>query len=223
MQGPQAGALAIPITARVMALPPPQAPVISIASIGNAATFASVPLVRGSLGTLQGANLAGAAVSVTFDGIPARILYSAAGQINFQVPPEVGTRASSQVVVTVNGNRSAPMTVLLAEASPGIFNPGILNQDNTVHSAANPAPAGSIVQIFATGLLPPEGGIVEVKLHDRLLTPLYAGAAPGLPGVQQVNVKIPADLPTMTTEVLVCNITGGQRACSPPVKISLRQ
>jgi uncharacterized protein (TIGR03437 family) len=221
--GPQGGLIAIPITARVLALPPPAAPKVSIGSVTNAATFVSGPLVRGSLGTLKGANLSGSDVAITFDGLPARILYSSSDQINFQVPVEVGTRVSSQVVVTVGGNRSAPVTVTLADAAPGIFNPGILNQDNTVQSAMNPAQAGSIVQIFSTGLLPPEGGKVEVKLHDRILSPIYADAAPGLSGVQQVNLKVPVDLPTMTTEVMVCNITGAQRACSAPAKISLRQ
>ncbi|HUS07687.1 MAG TPA: IPT/TIG domain-containing protein, partial [Bryobacteraceae bacterium] len=221
--GVQAGVVTIPITVNVAAAPLPPRPAVSITSVTNAATFAAGPLVRGSLGTLRGANLAGENLSLKFDGSPARILYSSPAQINFQVPVEVANRTSSQVVVSVNGIASAPMTVTLAEASPGIFNPGILNQDNTVDSATNPAQVGSVVQLFATGLLPPEGGKVEVKLHDRILTPLYAAVVPGIPGLQQVNVLVPGDLPTMTTEVLVCNITGAQRLCSPPVKISLRQ
>jgi uncharacterized protein (TIGR03437 family) len=113
--------------------------------------------------------------------------------------------------------------VNLAAVNPGIFVPGILNQDYSVNSPASPARTGTFVQIFATGLLPSAGTAqVEAKLHDQIYTSLpYAGPAPGIPGVQQVNLLIPEGWPTMTTEVLVCASAGGVRACSPPVKISI--
>jgi uncharacterized protein (TIGR03437 family) len=114
--------------------------------------------------------------------------------------------------------------VALADVAPGIFNPGILNQDNTVNSPTNPALVGSVIQIFATGLLPPEGGVVDVKIHDQAnLVPLYAATAPGVPGLQQVNVRVPAGLPGITTEVVVCGTSSGTRVCSPPAQITLRQ
>jgi uncharacterized protein (TIGR03437 family) len=76
--------------------------------------------------------------------------------------------------------------------------------------------------MYTTGLMPPEGGRVEVKLHDVVITDLdYAGPAPGIAGVQQVNVRIPEYLPAMTTEVLVCN-SNGHKVCSAPMKIHLR-
>jgi uncharacterized protein (TIGR03437 family) len=66
--------------------------------------------------------------------------------------------------------------------------------------------------------------VVEAKLHDLVLTNLpYAGPAPGIPGLQQLNLQIPEGWPTMTTEVLVCTTAGGQRQCSSPVKIHVRQ
>ncbi|MGH9658968.1 MAG: hypothetical protein ACRD96_10525, partial [Bryobacteraceae bacterium] len=81
------------------------------------------------------------------------------------------------------------------------------------------------LQIFATGLLAPAPGAVTAKLHDRILSPLWAGVAPGFPGVHQVNILIPGDLPAMTTEVLVCGYAAanpGEPVCSFPVKVSLR-
>lgn len=225
--GQQAGVVNLPIHVQVNAGTPgpPAASTPIVTSVVNAASFAPVALVRGSLGTLKGANLAGTNVGVTFNGTPAAILYKAADQINFQVPANLPAGNTAQLVVTVDGSQSAAFTVNLASVSPAIFNPGILNQDNTVNGPANPALVGSIVQIFTTGLLPPEGGTVDVKIHDRgNLTPLYAGDAPGIPGLQQVNVRVPADLPTMTTEVVVCGTaSSGQRACSPAGKITLRQ
>jgi uncharacterized protein (TIGR03437 family) len=159
----------------------------------------------------------------TFDNVPAQLVYQNAKQLNVVVPAELGPRNTAQLIVTVDGNASLPKIVNLAEAAPGIFRGGLLNQDSSANQPDNPAVAGSVLQIFTTGLLPPEGGHVEVKLHDVILTELeYAGAAPGIPGVQQVNVRIPDHLPTMTTEVLVCS-ANGHKVCSAPVKIHLRQ
>jgi uncharacterized protein (TIGR03437 family) len=150
------------------------------------------------------------------------LLFTSSDQINFEVPFDV-TGTTAQLVVNANGIASSPTMVSIAQASPGIFVPGILNQDFTVNSPSNPARAGTFVQIYATGLLPPNGsGQVEAKLHDVIITSLpYAGPAPGIPGVQQVNLQIPSYFPTMTTEVLLCSTAAGQRACSPPVKISV--
>jgi uncharacterized protein (TIGR03437 family) len=228
-----AGVARYPVTLTVIenttTSPPP--PVITppanqprIISLLHGATFAEGALARGSLATLRGANLGGTNVSVTFDGKAARILYTSSDQINLQVPADL-TGNTSQVVVTANGVASAPMTVNIANASPGIFNPGIVNQDGSVNSATNPADTGSFVQIYATGVLGPDGtGVVEARLHDQVYGNLpYAGPAPGIPGVQQVNLKIPEGWPTMTTEVLLCTTAGGSRQCSSPVKISIRQ
>jgi uncharacterized protein (TIGR03437 family) len=64
---------------------------------------------------------------------------------------------------------------------------------------------------------------VEAKLHDQTYASLpYAGPAPGIPGVQQVNLPIPESWQAMTTELLVCSTASGVRACSPPVKISIQ-
>jgi uncharacterized protein (TIGR03437 family) len=66
-----------------------------------------------------------------------------------------------------------------------------------------------------------------VKIHDREISqPDYAGPAPGLPGIQQVNVVIPGDLPTMQSEVLVCGSpvsSSDTRVCSKPYTIQLRR
>jgi uncharacterized protein (TIGR03437 family) len=160
---------------------------------------------------------------VTIDGKTARVLFANADQINVQVPEQLSGN-SVQVVVASGDVSGDPVAVNVAAVNPGIFTPGIVNQDGSVNSANNPAATGSYVQIFATGLLPPDGsGIVEAKLHDQVLTTLpYAGPAPGIPGLQQVNLQIPAGWPTMTTEVLLCSSSGGARVCSAPVKIHMR-
>ena len=222
--GTQSGIVALPIHVQVNAAPPPVTPAPLITSVVHAATFAAGPLVRGSFGTIKGANLAGKTTVVTFDNVPANLVYTSANQLNVLVPSQLSPRASTQLVVTVDGVASAVQTVVLADVAPGIFNPGVLNQDNTVNSAANPALVGSVIQIFATGVLPPEGGSVDVKIHDQAnLVPLYAATAPGVPGLQQINVRVPAGLPGITTEVVVCGTSAGTRVCSPAAAITLRQ
>ena len=222
--GPLAGSSTMPITFTVTAAPPPAVPIPAIAAVVNAASFQPGPLVAGSLATILGSTFTGKNVAVTFDTLPAKLLYSGATQINLQVPVELAGKSSSQVVVTVDGQASAAVAVTLVLVSPAIFKPGILNQDNTVNSAAQPARTGSVIQIFATGLASPGSGPISAHIHDRdIFSPNYAGPAPGIPGVQQVNIVIPADLPAMTSEVKVCAVGSdpSQRICSSPASIVL--
>jgi uncharacterized protein (TIGR03437 family) len=160
-----------------------------------------------------GANLSGKLVSVTFDGSAATLLYAGATQIDFQVPASLGSKTSATLVVTVDGSSSVPQTVALTSVWPAIFANGVLNQDYTGNTAATPAKVGSILQIFATGI--PGSATVSVQIADRKnLIPPYAGAAPGLTGVQQVNVMIPADLGAGATQLIICATAGSQQACS---------
>jgi uncharacterized protein (TIGR03437 family) len=187
--------------------------VVTVSAVVNAATFAVTPLVPGSLGTLFGANLSGKSVSVTFDGNAAILLYAGATQINLQVPAILGSKTSSILVVTVDGSSSAPQTVALAPVWPAIFAGGILNQINTENKVGAAAAPDSVLQIFATGI--PASATVSVQIADRKnLIPLYAGAAPGLTGVQQVNVQIPSDLAASATQLTVCATAGSTQACS---------
>jgi uncharacterized protein (TIGR03437 family) len=214
--GPLAGTrqATVRMVAREFAAPPAPAPGVTAVMHG---ALVEGPLVAGSLGTVFGQNLAGAAVRLTMDGLEGRILYGDSRQINFQVPAGLAGRASAQLIVTVDSLQSTPRAVALAAANPGVFAGAILNQDNTVNSAENPAEAGSLVQVFLTGL--GEGG-ATVRVHDRAFSEaIYAGPAPGLIGVQQVNGRIPADLQTITSDLVICSASN----CSSPRRISVRQ
>ena len=206
-----AGTAAVPVTLTVN--PGPPLPSVLVSKVLNAATFDATPLVAGSLGTVMGSHLKGTSVSVTFDGAGANLLYTSDSQINLQVPASLAGKASASMVVTVDGSSSTPVTVALAPAWPSIFNGGILNQDNSVNGPAAGAPAGTILQIFATGI--PDGATVSGQIAGRPgLVPLYAGPAPTLAGVQQVNVMVPAELAASSTQIVVCAATGGQQYCS---------
>jgi uncharacterized protein (TIGR03437 family) len=211
--GSMAGSMTVPITLTVTApVTPPSTSKVNITSVVNAATFLQTPMVPGGLGTLMGTNLSGNNVTVKFNGVSATLLYTSATQINFQVPAAL-TGISASVVVVVDGDSSAPVTVPLSPAWPAVFNPGVLNQDNTVNLAAKPAKAGTVVQIFATGI--PEGAGVTASIgNSQNLIPGYAGPAPGIPGVQQVNLAIPASTAGPSQPLVLCATFGGQQYCS---------
>jgi uncharacterized protein (TIGR03437 family) len=162
----------------------------------------------------MGTNLNGKSVSVTFDGIAATLLYTGASQINLQIPAGLGSKSTATLVVTVDGVSSTPATVQLAPAWPAIFAHGVLDQNNQENTSTAPAAGGTVLQVFATGI--PAGATVTAQIGDRTgLVPLYAGPAPDVPGVQQVNVAVPGDFVPGATQLTLCAAIGGQQYCSP--------
>jgi len=100
------------------------------------------------------------------DGRPAPLLYTSATQVGCIVPYAVAAKSGSAVnlTLTYNGIASAPFSVNVVDADPGVFTldssgvgqGAILNYnassgDYTVNSGTNAATAGSIVVIYATG------------------------------------------------------------------------
>ena len=229
-----AGSATIPVTLTVSAAPapgtgsgsgetrpnPPASTPVTVSQVVNAATFQATPVVSGSIGTLMGSNLAGALVTVAIDGLPAAILYNSAQQINFQLPSDLGSKTSAQLVVTVDGKASAPYTVALSPAWPSIFAGGVLNQDSALNGRQTPAAPGSVLQIFATGV--PSSATVSITIGGRDgLVPLYAGPAPSVPGVQQVNVAIP-ETASGDVDLTVCATAAGRQFCSAAYSIAVK-
>jgi uncharacterized protein (TIGR03437 family) len=229
----QYGSQSIPVTFTVGAPGP------TIQSVVSAATFLQGgPLTAGSIASLYGINLNGKNVTITFDGLPATVfgVYTLAGtgtalqqqQINILVPAGLSGKTTSQVVGTIDGVPTNSFTVTLVQNSPGVFNPGILNQNFSVNSASSPAKTGTIVAAYMTGLTVPLTGQVTVKIGATdFLIPQYAGAAPTLSGVQQINVLIPTSL-TFTGnsspfQVCIPALDPTQRVCSPAVTLYLTQ
>ena len=215
------------------------------ASIVNAASYHGGAAAPGELVTIFGADygpgsIVGAqldangrvasnlaSTQVTFDGTPAPLIYSVAGQVSAIVPFEVAGRSQTVVQYGYNGVQSNTVTIPLAPAAPGIFaadasgtgQGAILNQDSSPNSAANPAVAGGVIQIFATGGGTESGGAVDgafaAGAGTQTLTVTatiggldanvgYAGPAPGLVnGVLQVNLTVPAGLATGPQPVVI--------------------
>jgi len=158
---------------------------------------------------------------LTFNNIPAPLLYVSPGQINAQVPFEIQPGAV-QVQASRGGVAGAVREVMAGAVSPGIFTLDHQGQGAIYHAddfrpvnESAPARSGETVIIFCTGLGPlrspvPSGAaplnpppetqskpLVNVANLPALVT--YAGLAPGFVGLYQVNVQLPVGL-----------LTGGQ-------------
>ena len=230
--GALAGVRVLPIRVNIQGpVPPPAGVSPQIRLVSSYLNEQAVTLVAGSLASIRGTRLLGQDVKVSFDGFPAEVLASTTVEneqkLDIVVPAGLGNQFRAQMQVIVNGVASAAYPVSLAAAAPVIFPSGVLNQTGVPNSIADPEAPGRQFVIFATGL-PLEGlGFITAKLHDREITaPAYAGPAPGLPGIQQVNLVIPEDLPSMQSEVLVCGVPANARDtrfCSRPYTIQLRR
>ena len=219
--GPLVGSKTIPVTLTVSG--GLTGPVIG--AVGNAATSLSGPLVAGSIATIKGSNLAGTHVAVTFDALPAHLFYNSSTQINLRVPDELAFMQAAQMIVTVDGQVAA-QTVPLAIVAPAIFTGGVLNADNTHNNPVNPAAAGSVIEIVATGLASPRSGAITVRIQDHAnLMPVSIGQFLGIAGLQTVKVTVPSDLGGVSNATLsVCAVASdpNQPVCSASVPIAVK-
>ena len=178
-------------------------------------------------------------VSVTVGGRPAPVFYISPTQINFQIPWETPV-GNADVIVTVNGVASDAGTVTVKTTAPGLFTQGdgaaiVQNSDYSLNTSSNPAAAGSAIIAYLTG-----SGPVNQSVADGAISPsaplaqvtsqasatigtqtaqvLFAGLTPGLVGVLQVNVMVPAG---MTTGSYPLTITvGGQASNAAPISVT---
>src|SRR6202040_1551149 len=94
-------------------------------------------------------------------GIPAPIFYSSPLQLGVEIPTEL-TGASATVQVTVGGQASNMPTIAIAPLTPGIFTftsdgkgaGAFTHVDGSAVTQQNPAHAGELVILYATGLGP---------------------------------------------------------------------
>ncbi len=226
----------------------PPAPVIS--AIINSASGASGPISPGEIVSIFGSNMGPAVgvafgqtipfnlagVQVMFGNTAAPLTYVSASQINAVVPYGIaGT--TTQIQVQYQQQNSNTLTAAVQLATPAIFSadmsghgPGaILNSDYKLNTTVNPASAGSVVMIYATG-----GGVTTPVSADgslapsaepfaRLLAPvtvtiggaqaqvLYAGGAPGLiSGLTQINVIVPGGITPGASVPMIVQVGGYQ-------------
>lgn len=209
----------------------------AISAITSAASYTAEGVVPGEVIVVFGSGLgpatlttftvAGSGIPTTlastrvlFDGVPAPVLYTQAGQLSVVAPFALGSRATTSVVVEFNGKPSAAIVVPVLAAKPALFTvdgsgqgPGaILNEDGSINTRANPAAKPSIVILYLTGAgqMDPAGQdgqlasaisklsqSVSATVGGETAEVLYAGNAPGLvQGVVQFNLRLSAATPS---------------------------
>jgi uncharacterized protein (TIGR03437 family) len=198
---------------------------------GTTASFAASPIAT-ALGDVQ----------VSVGGTLAPLLYVSPSQINFQVPgaTPVGGLEDVQVASVSTGQVLASWLFQMDPVSPGLFSVDgsgsgqvvALNQDGSVNNGANPAQAGSIVTLYATGQgaiggMPTDGqpaqGIVATPETPQVFINAgfvpagdvqWSGLAPGFAGLWQINVQVPSNAPP--GDVVVFIIYGGVNSVLDP-------
>jgi uncharacterized protein (TIGR03437 family) len=195
--------------------PTSSGPTITFTCMANAATLTGAPLAPGEIVSLFGSGLGPTSpvtaqpgpeqsypsslsnTQVTFDGVPAPLIYVSSNQINAVTPFTLSPNSTPQVCVIHAGTSTNCLTAGVLAATPGIFlNPAVrglaaaLNQDGTVNSQDNPAQMGSVVSLFVTGL-----GAPTPRPSDGSLIP-FPPPVQNLPvQVQMPNPRLGNPLP----------------------------
>ncbi len=205
----------------------PAMPAIASGGVLGSWAPAAGPVAPGSLLTIYGSGFAvaenqpqalplptsAAGATVAINNIPAPILYASPGQMNVQVPYEVP--AGAAVATVSNGcGASQPVIFQVSQAAPYILQSGAgaviaYNQDNTLNSPGNPAPAGSVITVYLTGIGPVSNPVATgagasgsplssaTLPHSATIggwnAPVYfLGLTPGTAGVAQADLTVPA-------------------------------
>lgn len=176
---------------------PISAPDLQI-GIVNAASMAPGPVASGEIITIFGTGFDSAQTQVVFDGKPATLFYVGKTQINCQVPYTVTPGVDAAVAINAQGVPVLNVTISIVNAAPGLFTVAggagpiaATNEDGSYNSASNPAPRGSVVTLYGTG----DGQnntAVTLTIGGYQAALLYAGPAPGFPGLMQINARVPA-------------------------------
>jgi uncharacterized protein (TIGR03437 family) len=195
---------------------------LSTTSVGRA--WAAADFTSNTDGTLRmPAALDG--TSVTVAGVPAYVEYVSPTQLNIITPGSAGSGNGVPVVVTLNGQPSAPFPVTLENLAPSFFawTPYLVAQHVNFKNVGKvglfagqapdfttPAKPGETIQLYGTGLGPTTPAIAAGIQTDKTysLNPMptatvgttaavvsFAGLTVGLSQVYQVNVTIPDSTP----------------------------
>jgi uncharacterized protein (TIGR03437 family) len=199
--------------------------------IGPTVPVTAAPDASGAMPTSLGG------VQVTINGSPVPLLYVSDSQVN-AVTPLYLSGGTARVHISFNNSNTAGFIATVVAAIPEVFQrsdgtAAAINQDGSLNSADRPAPPGSVVAIWATGIgTTPFGawqdgriatgaldfGCCQISVQAHAADVVYGGAAPGIvAGVAQINFQLPAQLADYGPTVDVSLSAGG--VTSHPVQV----
>jgi uncharacterized protein (TIGR03437 family) len=212
---------------RIRSLGPATAPgsLLAAMTLLNAASMTSGPVAPGEIVSVFGAGFQPKQTQLLFDGQAATIFYTGANQINALAPAQFASAATTEISVVVNGQKIADWTNPVAVAAPGIFSANgsgpaaAINQDGSINSDSNPAARGSIISLYATG--GGDGSVpTSLTIGNYPAQLLFAGPAPGFPGLMQINAVVPGGFLGPGIQPVV--LTAGTAASQNGVTIAIR-
>jgi uncharacterized protein (TIGR03437 family) len=174
-------------------------------------------------------NLGGVTVSVTDANggrFPAQLFYVSPGQVNWLVPSGV---ASGVATVTVNsGSSTSSGTALIGATAPGLYTASTTGQGPAAAQVTNGATYNNTFQcsggsctlvpinvatqpylvLYGTGIRGAALSNVSVRIGNIDIAPVFAGAQGADPGLDQVNVALPASLKGAGQKVVTVTVNG---------------
>ena len=142
------------------------------------------------------------------------LYYASARQINVQVP-ETTTLGTAQMVVTFNGLSSAPEFFQVVSTNPDYVVETVGTQaylkgvhlNGSYTTASNPAVGGETILVFLSGL--GSGTKIAITVNGIPATVYYAGPQGDYPGLDQINVQVPANVKYGTEYIVTATATDG--------------
>jgi uncharacterized protein (TIGR03437 family) len=166
--------------------------------------------------------------TVAFNGVPAAIAYASQYRVDAQVPFSLTPGATTTVQLTSNKLTTAQVPITVQNSVPGVYTNGIIgtgpasviNQNGISNTKVTPAAKGSVIAVYTSGLgtvnpalstgaVPPASplstttGDVGAFIGGAAALVHFAGAAPGFPGLYQINIEVPANAPSGTDSLLI--------------------
>jgi uncharacterized protein (TIGR03437 family) len=169
-------------------------------AITNAAS-AKQGLAPEGLAALRGSGLvrSGEMPTLEVNGTGAAVVFASPFQVNFQIPAGIAPGPASVRIQSAFGQ--ATQTAAVLAVAPALF-PAAANPDGRVNGVMSPVRRGQVLTLYGTGLgrTQAQGSLrvvespVTCTIGGRPAVVSFAGLAPSLIGVYQVNVVAPMDL-----------------------------
>uniref|UniRef100_Q029Q7 NHL repeat containing protein n=1 Tax=Solibacter usitatus (strain Ellin6076) TaxID=234267 RepID=Q029Q7_SOLUE len=148
-----------------------------------------------------------AGVEVRINQVSAPLFYAQSGQVNAEVPYAIAAGDPVAVTVVYGGKVTAAAKVQTAPSAPALLSLAV-NQDGSSNAEMQAAARGAWMTFYATGEGLNDGagvaGMAAQAPYAHPLLPvslkiagvdaeiLFAGSAPGMVGVMQINARVPA-------------------------------